>query len=106
MGVTTLGSGAVPLARIRDYAATCQEKLDGACRDNIYGTYVHGIFDREEVAKAVVRALGKCKGIDIESITGVDFAQFKETQYDILAAALREHLDMKKIYEILEEGLS
>ena len=106
MGVTTLGSEAVPLARIRDYAATCQEKLDGACRDNIYGTYVHGIFDREEVAKAVVRALGKRKGIDTESITGVDFAQFKETQYDILAAALREHLDMKKIYEILEEGLS
>ena len=28
----------------------------------------------------------------------------KETQYDILAAELRKHLDMKKIYEILEEG--
>ena len=36
---------------------------------------------------------------------GVDFQAFKETQYDILAAALREHLDMKKIYEILEEGV-
>lgn len=105
MGVTKLDEGAAPLSRIRDYAATCQEKLDGACRENIYGTYVHGIFDREEVAKAVVRALGNRKGIDTESITGVDFAQFKETQYDILAAALRKHLDMKKIYEILEEGL-
>lgn len=27
---------------------------------------------------------------------GVDFAAFKETQYDILAAELRKHLDMKK----------
>ena len=106
MGVTRRSGEAAPLSQIRDYAATGQEKLDGACRENIYGTYVHGIFDREEVAKAVVRALGRRKGIDTGSITGVDFAQFKETQYDILAAALRRHLDMKKIYEILEEGLA
>ena len=36
-------------------------------------------------------------------MTGVDFAAFKETQYDILASELRKHLDMKKIYEILEQ---
>ena len=29
-------------------------------------------------------------------MTGVDFAAFKEQQYDILAAELRKHLDMKK----------
>jgi adenosylcobyric acid synthase len=38
-------------------------------------------------------------------MTGVDFAAFKETQYDILASELRKHLDMKKIYEILEQGV-
>ena len=37
-------------------------------------------------------------------MTGVDFQAFEETQYDILAAELRKHLDMKKIYEILEAG--
>ena len=35
----------------------------------------------------------------------MDFQTFKETQYDLLAAGLREHLDMKRIYEILEEGV-
>ena len=40
-----------------------------------------------------------------KQMTGVDFAAFKETQYDILAAELRKHLDMKKIYEILEQGI-
>ena len=30
---------------------------------------------------------------------------FKETQYNILASELRKHLDMKRIYEILEEGI-
>ncbi len=48
---------------------------------------------------------GEKKGIDTTDMKGVDFQTFKETQYDILAAALREHLDMKKIYEILEEGV-
>lgn len=38
-------------------------------------------------------------------MTGIDFAAFKETQYDILAAELRKHLDMKKIYDILEQDL-
>ena len=28
-----------------------------------------------------------------------------QTQYDILASELRKHLDMKKIYEILEQGV-
>ena len=46
----------------------------------------------------------KNKGIAMEQIHGVDYQTFKETQYDILADALREHLDMKKIYQILEEG--
>lgn len=82
-----------------------QQKPDGAYTDSVYGTYVHGVFDKEAVAKAIVRALGRRKGIDTENITGVDFQEFKETQYDILAAALREHLDMDAIYRILEEGI-
>lgn len=39
---------------------------------------------------------GRQKGIDVSEMEGVDFAAFKETQYDILAAELRKHLDMKK----------
>lgn len=80
-------------------------KCEGACRANVCGTYVHGVFDQEEVAEAVIRALGRKKGIDVSQMTGVDFAAFKETQYDILAEELRKHLDMEKIYKILEEGI-
>ena len=42
----------------------------------------------------------------MSEMEGVDFAAFKETQYDILAAELRKHMDMKKIYEILENGIA
>ncbi|MGN0321729.1 MAG: cobyric acid synthase [Oliverpabstia sp.] len=105
MGVSTLREGSGTLTMIQDHAATTDQKDDGAYCKNVYGTYVHGVFDKEEVAKAVIAALGRKKGINTDEITGVDFQEFKETQYDILADALREHLDMKKIYSILEEGI-
>ena len=80
-------------------------KMDGLSVENVYGSYVHGFLDREEVSKGIVEAIGRKKGIDVTEMTSVDFAAFKETQYDILAAELRKHLDMKKIYEILETGI-
>ena len=67
---------------------------------------IHGVFDKEASAEAIIRVIGEKKGIDVENMTGVDFAAFKEQQYDILAAELRKHLDMKKIYEILENGIT
>lgn len=49
---------------------------------------------------------GSQKGIDTEHITGIDYQTFKETQYDILAEQLRKHMDMERIYRILEEGIA
>ncbi len=105
MGVSTLKDGVASMTHIEDFVKKDGTKADGAQHGNVYGTYVHGVFDKEEVAKAVIRGIGKQKGIDTENITGVDFQAFKETQYDILAAELRRHLDMEKIYEILNAGL-
>ena len=105
MGVSTLKDGVASMTQIEDFVKKDGTKTDGAQHGNVYGTYVHGVFDKENVAKAVIRGIGKQKGIDTENITGVDFQEFKETQYDILAAELRKHLDMDKIYEILNAGL-
>ena len=104
MGETTLKGDAKPSTNIQD-SVTGVSKADGAYLDNVCGTYVHGVFDKEAVAEAIVQIIGEKKGLDVSGMTGMDFAAFKETQYDILAAELRKHLDMKKIYEILEAGI-
>ena len=104
MGESTLKEDARSFTEITDMVAG-NSKSDGAYCGNVYGTYVHGVFDCEEVAKKIVGALGERKGIDVSEMTGMDLAAFKETQYDKLAQGLREHLDMKKIYEILEAGI-
>ena len=82
-----------------------ESKEDGCCKDNVYGSYVHGVFDLEDTADALVRGLAEMKGIDPGSVGKATGKEYKDQQYDILADALRAHMDMKKIYEILEAGL-
>ena len=104
MGETILKGNAKPATRIKD-SVTGKQKQDGAYLENVCGTYVHGVFDKEAVAEGIVRIIGEKKGLDVSQMEGMDFQAFKETQYDILAAELRKHLDMERIYQILDEGI-
>ena len=71
---------------------------------NVYGTYIHGIFDKGGIAAGVVKALAEKKGIRLEQEVCPDYESFKERQYDLLADTLRRHLDMEEIYGILREA--
>lgn len=72
---------------------------------NVYGSYIHGIFDADGVVVKIVEALLAKKGLKMEDIKTINFAEYKKQQYDILADSVRKNLDMKKIYEILEAGI-
>ncbi len=69
--------------------------------NNIYGTYIHGIFDKGEIAKMVIESLCKPKGNKGEVSKIMDYRLYKEKQYDKMADILRQHLNMKEIYELL-----
>ena len=97
--------------RIQDHR-TGIESPDGAAAGNIYGTYVHGVFDGPGIARRIVEILAEHKGLTLKNASDnstlsapeTDNQAYKETQYDLLAETLRRHLDMKRIYEILEES--
>ena len=93
-----------PLTEIVD-SVTGESKRDGCWKDNIYGSYVHGVFDCQATADALVKALAEMKGIDPSRVGKATGKEYKEQQYDLLADTVRAHMDMKKIYEILEAGL-
>ena len=80
-------------------------KTDGCCAGNVYGCYIHGIFDESGIAKTIVRALADKKGVNINDTKPFDMRAYKEAQYDILADAVRKNMDMDKIYKIIEEGI-
>lgn len=80
-------------------------KSDGLYRGNIYGSYVHGIFDSDEVLYELAAALMNQKGLRYERNSTFDSKAYKEQQYDLLADALRNSLDMEYIYEVIEKGI-
>ena len=75
--------------------------VDGAQCGSCYGTYVHGVFDREEVSRTLVTALLESKGLSVHDVQTFDAETYKQQQYDLLADAVREALDMDTIYRIL-----
>lgn len=83
---------------------TKTEEMDGAFFGNVYGSYVHGIFDEGDIAPTLVQILARQKGVMLDTSRVMDYQQFKEKQYDELADTLRQHLDMDYIYGILREA--
>lgn len=74
----------------------------GICAHNVYGTYIHGIFDKSEIVQTIVKCLAGANNQNVD-VSGVsDYKAFKESQYDKLADILREHVDIKRIYELME----
>lgn len=84
------------------------EKEDGCVYHNIYGTYLHGVFDSEAMQKAVWNLLAGKNGEKAGIYSGFDgfsMGDYKEKQYDLLAENLRKNLDMEFIYRILNRGV-
>lgn len=79
---------------------TRADSMVSAC-GNVYGSYVHGIFDKGKIARRIAEILAEEKGVVLEEDTTSDYATYKEEQYDRLAGILREHLDMQAIYDMM-----
>lgn len=79
-----------------------QEKLPPLQgRGNVYGSYIHGIFDAPGVSDEMLRAICARKGLDFAALGTFDLQEYKERQYDLLADAVRGGLDMELVYRII-----
>ena len=76
------------------------ENLKGTVKDNVAGTYIHGIFDNSEFTSHFLNEVRKLKGLD-RIDENFSYSDYKNREYDKLAEVLRENLDIKKIYEIM-----
>lgn len=81
-----------PVARLED------GRLDGCyLNEHCWGSYLHGILDNPTVLDHLAA------GFDTEATSSpFDYKAFKETQYDKLAALVRQHVDMDYIYRTME----
>lgn len=81
-----------------------KERSDGAIKGNIAGTYVHGIFDQGDIAYRIAKALADQKGVELKAPEEGDYKAYKESQYDLLAAEMRKHMDIDAVYAMLREA--
>ncbi|MBR8701067.1 Cobyric acid synthase [Fusobacterium sp. DD29] len=68
--------------------------------DNIFATYIHGIFDNEKVTRNILNLVRAKKGLDIQD-EGMTFDEYRMHELDKLEKIMRENIDIKKIYEII-----
>lgn len=79
-----------------------QEKMPALMgKGNVYGSYIHGIFDAPGVSDRILQAVCKQKGIAFGALATFDMEQYKERQYDLLADAVRNGMDMDFVYRVL-----
>ncbi|MCR5746695.1 MAG: cobyric acid synthase [Lachnospiraceae bacterium] len=82
------------------------ENIDNKCHvfstsDNVYGTYLHGIFDESAVAKTILSALASKKGVNLDLSKQVNEDDFRCTGYDRLARVIRENLNLELMQMII-----
>ena len=71
---------------------------------NVYGTYIHGFFDKEGVAAAVLKGLASANGVEIDTSGSLGRREFKEKEYDRLADVIEQNMDMDAICGMLREA--
>ena len=66
--------------------------------DHCIGTYIHGFLDNPAVINRLLSDY-----VDTDQVETLDPQAFKEEQYDKLAAHVRQHVDMERLYQILTD---
>ena len=93
-----LTEDAAPFARLSD------GREEGTVAGQVFGTYLHGLFDTGELTAALADWLLRRKGLDPAVMPKpVDRNTYRQQQYDRLAEALEQHLDLSAIWRAMEE---
>jgi adenosylcobyric acid synthase len=103
MGETERGSGVPPALTIQSRNSDANlSTADGAVSSegNVWGTYIHGLFDDDAFRRRFIDSLRIRKGLPA---LGKIMSRYDvDAEYDKLAALLRENLDVEGIYRILD----
>lgn len=67
--------------------------------DKCFGTYIHGILDNASVIDSLLKPYIH----KLSENKAMDYGAFKESQYDKLAHHVRKHVNISKIYDILNQ---
>ena len=71
---------------------------EGCVQDNVFGTYLHGLFDSGELTEQFAAYLCRRKGIDPAAAAPISMQEYRTQQLDLLADGVRHNLDLAAVY--------
>ena len=71
---------------------------EGCVQGNVFGTYLHGLFDTGELTEKLTAFLCRKKGIDPAGADLIPMEQYRQQQFDLLADGVRAALDLPAVY--------
>jgi len=107
MGANTFGDDVLPCIKVVDRNGQAVDVLDGVSNEegNVFGSYIHGIFDTGAFLRCVINNIRVAEGLDIDNSKQLSYSDYKEKEFDRLADIVRNCLDMEKIYEIMYQDV-
>ena len=96
MGQTTRRHG-TPFCLLAD------GREDGTAAGNVFGTYLHGLFDSGDLTGRLADWLLRRKGLTPGQVQTEHRRAYRQRQYDLLADVVREHLDLPAVYGAMEQ---
>ncbi|MGI6174328.1 MAG: cobyric acid synthase [Christensenellales bacterium] len=97
-GTNAFGEDCVPFLRLNG-----REEIDGVTnrQGNVIGSYLHGIFDTGSFWRALVNRIRAQRGMDAGEGEVLTMRQFRDREFDRLAAIVRQNIDMDSVYGIV-----
>lgn len=108
MGHTELGEQASPLTLLQQRNGEEINQCEGAISPDgsVAGTYIHGIFDSDDFTRSLLNALRERKGLAPLVGEAFQYQTFRDQQFDLLAAAMRQNIDIDAVYRLMREHVA
>ena len=79
-------------------------RTDGVYTEQIFGTYVHGIFQNRPFTRDYFNTIRMQKGMEPILVDVSSDFERREQAYEMLDHHVRSHLNMEKIYSFISES--
>jgi adenosylcobyric acid synthase len=95
-----ISEGDTGLFKLRRFSVDSELILEGSAKGNVWGTYIHGIFDNDKFRRNLLNTLRIRKGLYPFEKT-VDYSILRENALNTWAKILKENIDMEFIEGLL-----
>jgi adenosylcobyric acid synthase len=95
-------SGDICLFKVKRLSDDAEPFIDGSLKGNVWGTYIHGIFDNDHFRRSLLNSIRIKNGLSPAEIV-LDYSRLRDDALTKWSAILESNLDMKFIESLIKD---